>query len=264
MGSFLSSAGIVPIIIFVILGLVAILVIVKVVGKIAGATKEIASTISDVAELAKAVKESGVTRADMLEQPPKSVSGVTSIILPSIIREFPDFDYDEAKARAEAVLISYLKAIADQNPDVLSEGYDELRTKLENRIRELRNYNQKEYFNNIKIHRTEINQYNKTKGRCIITFQTAVEYIHYIKDEEGKVITGDEEVKYQTKYNIDMIYVQDRDAGDNNYQSGMGVNCPNCGAPLKMLGAKKCSYCGSPVVELNIRSWNFSDVKEMY
>ncbi len=259
-----AVTGIVPIIIFVIIGLVAVFIVVKIVSKIAGATKEIASTISDVAELAKAVKESGVTKADMLEQPPKSVSGVTGIILPSIIREFPDFNYEEAKARAEAVLISYLKAITDQDTEVLSEGYDELRSKLENHIRELRNYNKKEYFNNIKIHRTEINQYNKSKGRCIITFQTAVEYIHYIKDEEGKKVEGDEEIKCQTKYNIDMIYVQDRDAGDNNYQAGMGVNCPNCGAPLKMLGAKKCSYCGTPIVELNIKSWNFSDVKEMY
>ncbi len=255
--------GAVPVVIMVIIGLVAVLVVVRIIRKIAGATRDIASTISDVAELTRAVKDAGVTKADFLEQPPKSVSGVTSIILPAIIRDFPDFDYDEAKARAEAVLVSYLNAISQQDPEVLSEGYDELRTKLENHIRELRNFNRKEYIENIKIHRTEINQYNKSKGRCIITFQTAVEYKHYIKDEEGKIISGTDEVKYQTKYNIDYVYVQDRDAGENNYQAGMGINCPNCGAPLKMLGAKKCSYCGSPILELNIRSWNFSDIKEM-
>nr|MCR4616976.1 zinc-ribbon domain-containing transport protein [Lachnospiraceae bacterium] len=238
-------------------------VVVTIVSKIAGAAKDVASTFSDVAELAKAVKDAGITKGDVLEQPPKSVSGVTSIILPAINRDFPDFDYNEAKARAEAVLVSYLQAIATKDKEVLSEGYDELRTKLENHIRELLNKNYTECFDNIKIHRTEINNYSKTKGRCIITFQTSVEYMHYVKDEEGKLISGDEQVKEQSKYNVDMIYVQDRDAGDNNYQAGMGLNCPNCGAPLKMLGAKKCAYCGTPIMELNIKSWNFSDVKEM-
>ncbi len=249
--------------IFIIIGIIAVVIVLTIVRKIAGAARDITGAISDVAELAKAVKDSGVTRADAMEQPPKSVSGVTGIILPAITRDFPDFDYDEAKARAEAVLVSYLKAVAGQDTEILSEGYDELRTRLENRIRELKNNDRREFFDNIRIHRTEINQYNKTKGRCIITFQTAIEYVHFVTDLNGNVLSGDQEIKEQSKYNVDMIYVQDRDAGEGNYQAGMGINCPNCGAPLSMLGAKKCSYCGSPVVELNIKSWNFSDVKEM-
>ncbi len=255
--------NLIPIVLVAIGIAVGALIIVKVVSKIAGAAKSVASTISDVAELAKAVKDSGVTRADVYEQPPKSVSGVTSIILPAITRDFPEFDYNEAKARAEGVLTSFLQAVAAKDKNILTEGYDELKNKLENKIRDLLNKNQTEYFDNIKIHRTEINNYNKSKGRCIITFQTAIEYIHYLKDEEGKVIAGDEQIREQSKYNVDMIYVQNRDGGDDNYQAGMGINCPNCGAPLGMLGAKKCSYCGTPIVELNIKSWNFSDVKEM-
>ncbi|MBQ8138452.1 MAG: zinc-ribbon domain-containing protein [Lachnospiraceae bacterium] len=259
----MNFISLIPGVFIVILIIVGAIVIVKVVSKVAGAAKSVASTISDVAELAKAVKDSGVTKADVYEQPPKSVSGVTGIILPAITRDFPEFDYDEAKARAEAVLTSYLQAVASKDKTLLTEGYDELKNKLENKIRDLLNKNQTEFFDNIKIHRTEINSYNKSKGRCIITFQTAVEYIHYLKDENGNKIAGDEQIREQSKYNIDMIYVQNRDEGDNNYQAGMGLNCPNCGAPLGMLGAKKCSYCGTPIVELNIKSWNFSDVKEM-
>ncbi|MBR1862238.1 MAG: zinc ribbon domain-containing protein [Lachnospiraceae bacterium] len=254
----------IPGIIILIIILIGVLVVFRIIKKIAGATRDIAGTISDVAELARAVKDSGVTKADMMEQPPKSVSGVTGIILPSINRDFPDFDYDEAKARAEAVLTSFLRAIAAKDPELLSEGYDELQSKLEMRIRELKDRDHTAFYDNIKIHRTEINQYNKSKGRCIITFQSAIEYLYYVRDMDGSVVAGNAEVKTQSKYNIDMIYVQDRDAGENNYQAGIGVNCPNCGAPLKMLGAKTCAYCGSPVVELNIKSWNFSDVKELY
>jgi hypothetical protein len=252
-----------PFVLWGIGGLVVASIVVAIIKKIVHASKDVIDMVGDAAELYRAVKESGVTKNDVLEQPPKSVSGVTGIILPAISRDFPDFDYNEAKARAEAVLTTYLQAIAAQDPDILSEGYDELRTKLENHIRELRNYDRKEYFDSIKIHRTEIAQYNKSKGRCIITFQSAIEYFHFVKDMDGKKISGNEEVKEQSKYNVDMIYVQDRDADLDNYQAGMGLNCPNCGAPLKMLGAKKCAYCGTPIVELNIKSWNFSDVKEI-
>ena len=28
--------------------------------------------------------------------------------------------------------------------------------------------------------------------------------------------------------------------------SAVGTTCPNCGAPVRSLGAKKCEYCGPP------------------
>ena len=43
----------------------------------------------------------------------------------------------------------------------------------------------------------------------------------------------------------------------------LGLNCPNCGAPLPGLGAKKCIYCDTPIVEYNLRVWNFSRVEEV-
>ena len=251
---------VIPPVIGVIILIVIILVVLTVIRKIAGAAKDITGAISDVAEIAKAVSES---KDEFLEQPPKSVSGQTSLLLPAINRDFPDFDYEEAKARAQSVLTSFLQAVSAQDPELLTEGYDELVTKLENRIRDLKNREVKEAFDDIKIHRTEISGYRKSAGRCILTFQSSIEYFYYVIERDGKISKGSREVKTQSKYDVDMIYVQDRDASLDNYQAGMGVNCPNCGAPLKMLGAKKCTYCGTPIVEINIKSWNFSDVREV-
>jgi len=192
---------------------------------------------------------------------PKSVSAATSLYLPQITKDFPDFHYGEMKTRAENVLISYLRGIDVQNTGLLTEGTSELKDSLRMRIESLRNLGQKEHFQNIKIHRTEISQYRKTKGRCSVVLQSSVEYIHYV-EKDGAIQKGRNDIREQSKYDIEVIYIQDRELVENHDDAGLAMNCPNCGAPLPMLGAKVCKYCDSPVVEFNIRTWNFSSVKE--
>ena len=53
-----------------------------------------------------------------------------------------------------------------------------------------------------------------------------------------------------------------QDMVENQEDAGLALNCPNCGAPLPGLGAKKCIYCDTPIVEYNLRIWNFSRVEE--
>ena len=60
-----------------------------------------------------------------------------------------------------------------------------------------------------------------------------------------------------------LVYIQDQDMIENQEDAGLGLNCPNCGAPLPGLGAKKCIYCDTPIVEYNLRVWNFSRVEEV-
>ena len=47
-----------------------------------------------------------------VEMTPKSVSSATNLYMPSIMRDFPEFHYDEMKSRAENVLTSYLQSIS--------------------------------------------------------------------------------------------------------------------------------------------------------
>ena len=193
---------------------------------------------------------------------PKSVSAMTSLYLPKITRDFPEFSYDEMKEKAQNVLTSYLLAINDFNPGRLTEGNSELKNKLEHAIAILKNKDQREHFDNIKIHRTEISGYTKKSGRCIITMQTSVQYYHYITDNSGKVISGSKDVLFQSKYDVDLIYIQDRSLVEGDFGDADGLNCPNCGAPITNLGSKFCEYCGTGVVAYNIQVWNFSDVRE--
>lgn len=192
---------------------------------------------------------------------PKSVAAATSLYLPNIMRDFPDFHYDEMKRRAENVLISFLRSVDEKDESRLTEGTSELKSKLKLRIDMLRDAGRTEHFLNIRIHRTEISAYRKAKGRCSIIFQTSVQYNYWL-EENGQVKDGARDKLHQSRYDVELIYIQDRDVVENVADSGLAMNCPNCGAPLPKLGAKKCAYCDSPVMEFNIRTWNFSDVQE--
>lgn len=203
----------------------------------------------------KIEKESEIT--------PKSVSAATSLYLPRILKDFPEFHYEEMKNRAENVLTGFLQAIDTGSMTPLREGTTgELREKLRMRIEALKNENAEEHFREITVHRTEIKTYRKIKGRCSIIFQSAVQYHHY-KERDGRVIQGSADRLEQTRYQVEMIYIQDRDVAENAKDAGLAMNCPNCGAPLPGLGAKKCLYCDTPVVEFSIKIWNFSDVEKV-
>lgn len=248
----------IPIIIILVLILAVIIAIYCGVHYIKHKTQEFSRTVfgtENILEGAEKMKQEYATT-------PKSVSAMTSLLLPKISSDFPDFHYDEMKERAENVLTQYLRAITEKNAGILTEGNTELKQQLDNHIQMLSSKDLWEHFDQIKIHRTEINQYRKTAGRCIITFQSSLECYHYMTDSSS-IKEGSKDYKYQTKYNTDLIYIQDRNLVENELDNALGVNCPNCGAPLTSLGAKFCEYCGTPVIEINIHAWSFSNVEEI-
>ncbi|MGN0438236.1 MAG: zinc ribbon domain-containing protein [Lachnospiraceae bacterium] len=246
---------IIILVLLLILLIAGIVIYVKISTKIKRVSTELFGT-SDVTEVATQLKQEQATT-------PKSVSGMTTLLLPKITSDFPDFEYNQMKVRAENVLTSYLMAINNNSISDFKNENDELTKKLERYIIMLGGEGVREHFEQIHIHRTEIYQYRKTEGKCIITFQTALECYHYVTDSTDEVIKGEKQYKYQTKYNIDMIYIQDREKLKNESDSALGLNCPNCGAPISSLGAKHCAYCGTAIIEINIHSWSFSNITEI-
>ena len=198
--------------------------------------------------------------ADVQAETPKSVSAMTRIMEPQIMRDFPQFSWNQFKHKAENMLTSALLAISANNPDRLVEASDDVKLQVENIIADNRANNIGETYSDIEIHQTEISNYQKRDGKCVITIQSAVGYMHY-KMQDGKVIAGDRQRKTQTKYNVELVYVQDVD--ESNAGNAVGTTCPQCGAPVKSLGAKYCEYCGSGIVELNIRVWSLHKFYEV-
>ena len=192
---------------------------------------------------------------------PRSVSAMTRIALPQIVSDFPDFQYDEMKQRAENALTQYLQALTAQDVEILQEGNGDLKEQLRSQISSAVSQGKCEHFTQVKIHQTEIARYRKEAGRCIVTFQSAVESYHYVTDASS-VVRGSDRTLEQSRYNIDLVYIQNRDLAKGNTDGALGITCPNCGAPITNLGAKFCEYCGAGVVELNVHAWSFENIEE--
>lgn len=200
-------------------------------------------------------------QADMLAETPKSVSGMTRIFAPQIERDFPEFHLGQFKNKAENLLIAALGAVSEERVELLPKDVsDELKNQVKNQIEGNRAAGVHEVYQQVKIHQTEIANYQKRDGACIITFQSAVEHYHY-KKKNGSVIEGEKERKQQTKYNIELLYIQDEKLA--KMDNAVGTTCPNCGAPITKLGNKYCEYCGSAVTVVNLKVWTLHRYNEV-
>ena len=192
-------------------------------------------------------------QADIAAETPKSVSGMTRLMEPQIMRDFPDFSWSEFKHRAENMLTSALLAISSERPERLVDASEEVKNQVLNIIADNQATQVREVYNNIKIHQTEISNYRKDKGNCIIVIQSAVEYYHY-KVSGDHVTEGSRERKVQTKYNVELLYVQDGE--EKEFDNAFTTTCPQCGAPVRGLGNMICEYCGAHVVPINTKVWS--------
>ncbi len=170
---------------------------------------------------------------------------------------------------------------------------EELRKQVELRIEDQRRRGVRESYRQVRIHQTEISRYQKEAGMCIIKLQSAVEYYYEeIKKEEepgngagswwvnesrnesrrsGKAEGArqrgnkkseiqDKIRKEQTRYNMELIYIQDL-SKIKDLATAIGVTCPNCGAPITRLGSKFCEYCGTGVMPVDVRVWKLHRVE---
>lgn len=256
--------------IFIIVILVLILIII---GLVFFAAYTVVKKVRSVKRKVQSISQEFFGTSDLREgirkvereyaETPKSIAGATSICLPRITADFPHFNYEEMKGRAQNVLLSYLAGLSHRSVSYLKDANSELENSLANRIYAMEAASKQEYFDEPKIHRTEITGYNKSAGRCTITFQTSIQYLHYIMDMDGNLVSGSDKVIEQARYNIDMIYIQDRSIVENDLDNAEGLNCPNCCGPIKNMGAKYCIYCNTPIIEYNIKVWSFSAIKEV-
>ncbi|MBR4581620.1 MAG: zinc ribbon domain-containing protein [Lachnospiraceae bacterium] len=261
------------IILLVIIIIIAVIVsaIVKKVNQASRSIKSVTNSVNDVVRTAKTISQVTTGTPDIAEgirrttfehsTAPKNVSDMASILLPKIAADFPEYHNDEMAERARNVLTSYLFAIDESNPSHLTEGNEELKNKLTMQVKINQDKGYVEHFERIKVHKCVLNQYEKTDGKCTVTYQAAVQYMHYIT-EGDKIKTGRNDLMTQSKYDIKVVYVQDRDMVDKFSDMALSSVCPHCGAPIKGLGDKKCPYCGSDVEVINIYAWSFADVSE--
>ena len=194
----------------------------------------------------------------------RSVHGMTDIYLPLIQKDFPDFDYDVFKGRVEGVLKSYFAAITAKDDGLLSPDCSQsIRNTVIGLIHELEAKDYVHEHREVTVHQMEIARYLKNGPTVTILFNAAVGMYDYVTDANGKVVMGNSEKKSQKLFDVALVYAQDPDKMSvSSMTTAMGVNCPNCGAPITNLGQKYCNYCGTGIREINARSWSFEYIQE--
>lgn len=249
--------------IYIFLGVVVVLavVIMVAVNKIKAKIRDVSRTAFGTDNFLEGYKQQEQVLADT----PRSLNAMTKLLLPSITRDFPEFNYNQAKSRAEVLVKAYLNSLEsgdlkELKAEQISSSIPE---KAEAIINDLASTGKRVFYDDIVIHKTEISDYQRKDGMCIVTFQSSVAFLNYYLDESDNVVGGRRDLKRQTVFESDYTYIQDPEKirASGNYES-ISLSCPHCGAPVKNLGAKFCEYCGSGVKEINVFSWNFTDIRE--
>lgn len=210
-------------------------------------------------------RAAGKDQSAAFEEEPKSLNGMTNVCLPNIVRDFPEFNYSEVKAKNEALIKAYLNSLEAQDTSSLKtpQTATSLIRKTQYIIDDLQSQGKHIFYNDIVIYNTEISDYTKGNGLCIVKLQSAVGFINFMRDGSGNTVRGSESSKRQTVFESDYTYIQD---ADKLMKSGMhesfSLSCPNCGAPITNLGNKFCEYCGTGIKEININSWKFTNIEE--
>lgn len=249
------------IIILIIIGFVAIFIVIK---KIKRKSARLLRSAEGriVREAVKAVAsnpglyQKSIVEGARNEDAPKSVSGMTKIYLPSIARDYPDFNYNEMKRMVETFICSYFKCFNESSTVPLEYGDEELRHKLENILADNQRKSVQERYDSIKIHQTEISGYSNRPGKSIVTFQSSFEY-NYTKKVNNAAADGASGNKRQDRVEVELLHIQNR---NNIHSDTVGYNCPNCGAPLATTGKLVCAYCGTGVEEYSVKVWVISAI----
>ena len=189
----------------------------------------------------------------------RQVSGMTSLCLERIRKDFPDFNEHMLFNKLEGDLRSIFDAktrrdLADLDSDTLRL----VRGNVKKEIDDLIENDNKVKYTDVVFNNHAIRSYEKRNGTSTITMTSSVNYYF---DSTDKNIEKYKDVKKGSLFVTKYIYVYDEDKFDKNVTSFI-VRCPNCGAPLKMSGEGNCEYCSSYVKPINVKTWLMSSYKE--
>lgn len=215
--------------------------------------KSLASTIKNI----KNLKQEEYTR-------PKSVSGITQLLEPTILRDFNDFNKDFLYNKVEKNLIKIFNAIEEKSVAEIKNDNDliYIYSQLRDKILDMKNSNINIKYDEVKFHSHAIKNYLKSQGKATITISSTLEY-YYANDSKNYDKKTYSNLKKQTRYTTEFVYVYDETKFKPN-ENTIVISCPNCGAPLGKLGAGNCQYCGTYVEPINLKGWYMISYKEDY
>ena len=210
----------------------------------------------------KKLKELSQNSKDILiemSEIPKSVNGMTKLVEPQVLNDFPNFNKELIYSKIE----SNLRMIFNEIENLKIEKNQELELvndTLLQQINDFKEQNIKIKYDNVIFHKHALKRYEKSNGIATITTSSTLEYNYY--DSRKK---SNNSLKIQTRYTCKFIYIYDvTKIPKQSSNSVFIINCPNCGAPLTNLEKGECVYCGSHIEEVNLKTWKMSSFSDDY
>ena len=242
--AFITILIIIIILLLIIIGLSAFIIIMA-----RGFLKDYFGTTS----LKEAIAESRIKDSET----PKTVYSMENVYLDRIRKDFPNLNINELKSSAEMNIRNVLHSIETKDLKELMNKNDRVYTFAKSKIEDLKD---KDFVcDNIKFHKTVLSRYEKFNDSATMQFQTSLEYDG--KDKKGRI-------RIQTRFKTEFIHIIDAKMYGENKIKVLGLNCHNCGAPIKNIDEKNCKYCKSRLiipqsgVEFVKRIWFLNNLKE--
>lgn len=177
--------------------------------------------------------------ADKEPEKPRSLSSLESVVLPKLLKDFPDFNARIFGQRVRRDAKTYYESGVQEKVLYQDDATMEFRESFEDRLPD-------DVKDCIDVHRVSIAGYDNASRRKFLTCQAAVGYNDKtdVPREKRLVLT------YVAGY------------ADDPDSEVVGFNCPNCGGPLPAVGARVCVFCGTPFTAPVSLGWMLMDAKE--
>lgn len=175
---------------------------------------------------------------------PKTFSSMESVLLNQVKRDFPEISLSELKSKSEGCILDLFNSVENKDTSKLKRYSEKITSYAQKMIEDSKG--QKEFYDHIKFHKTLLTDYRHNDMGATVTITSSLQYKYKIGDSAYEMV--------QDRIKVDIVYVLDKDKY-GEYTKSVGVNCPNCGAPVDKLGAKQCSYCGSALVVITDNVW---------
>lgn len=166
-----------------------------------------------------------------------SISSAGDLFLDRIKRDFPEYN--------PAMVLNRVKKDARIYLQSAKEGHTLFREGVSDSFRERLAYSlPTDIKGGIEVYNVALSDYDDRGRDRILVFQAAAEYL----DSRDALRPVRLTLKYIAAY-------------DGNVDGEVrGFNCPNCGAPLPIVGSKICHYCGTGIKSSAGLGWILTDV----
>ena len=200
---------------------------------------------------------------------PKSVSDLSTALIPRINKDFPDLSLSQMQSAAQAVLVKSLDLLMAMTTGNNGDTIDRIQTELNacgigvtrslseelwHKVGSARAEGKTLIYRDVMVHKGGINAYQKTESTVEITFQYSLQCLQY-QERNGTFISGNRATPTQSRYNVKVVNILDADRLTAEDIKGVGFTCPHCGAPVKHLGTDVCSFCGTAIKTVDMRIW---------